>query len=159
MKYHPGAYNYMMGGQWTITHPALGSDLRTSHLLGLNSPFQVKFQNPAKRELKGRQLQTIELQGNEKLRVSFVKFSLKNNYDHKGNQFNQVGLMGISVWGKVKPEPNKAGGLKQRKTEAEMDRVPRRQDLAFLMYTDKDVAEVIFFNLPFEGLFKSSVNL
>ena len=96
--------------------------------------------------LKGRQLQTIELQGNEKLRVSFIKFSLKNNYDHKGNQFNQVGLMGVSVWGKVKPEPNKAGGLKQRKTEAEMDRVPRRQDLAFLMYTDKDVAEVIFLN-------------
>ena len=94
--------------------------------------------------MKGRQLQTIELQGNEKLRVSFIKFSLKNNYDHKGNQFNQVGLMGVSVWGKVKPEPNKAGGLKQRKTEAEMDRVPRRQDLAFLMYTDKDVAEVIF---------------
>jgi len=104
---------------------------------------QVKFQNPAKRELKGRQLQTIELQGNEKLRVSFIKFSLKNNYDHKGNQFNQVGLMGVSVWGKVKPEPNKAGGMKQRKTEAEMDRVPRRQDLAFLMYTDKDVAELI----------------
>ena len=52
--------------------------------------------------------------------------------------------MGVSVWGKVKPEPNKAGGLKQRKTEAEMDKVPRRQDLAFLMYTDKDVAEVIF---------------
>ena len=41
---------------------------------------QVKFQNPAKRELKGRQLQTVELQGNEKLRVSFVKFSLKINH-------------------------------------------------------------------------------
>ena len=102
--------------------------------------------------MKGRQLQTIELQGNEKLRVSFIKFSLKNNYDHKGNQFNQVGLMGVSVWGKVKPEPNKAGGLKQRKTEAEMDRVPRRQDLAFLMYTDKDVAEVIFLTFFLEAL-------
>lgn len=102
--------------------------------------------------MKGRQLQTIELQGNEKLRVSFIKFSLKNNYDHKGNQFNQVGLMGVSVWGKVKPEPNKAGGLKQRKTEAEMDRVPRRQDLAFLMYTDKDVAEVIFLAFFLEAL-------
>ena len=97
-------------------------------------------------------MQTIELQGNEKLRVSFVKFSLKNNYDHKGNQFNQVGLMGVSVWGKVKPEPNKVGGLKQRKTEAEMDRVPRRQDLAFLMYTDKDVAEVIILTFLLEAL-------
>ena len=108
--------------------------------------------------MKGRQLQTIELQGNEKLRVSFIKFSLKNNYDHKGNQFNQVGLMGVSVWGKVKPEPNKAGGLKQRKTEAEMDRVPRRQDLAFLMYTDKDVAEVIFLIfLFFNGKWSSKI--
>ena len=97
-------------------------------------------------------MQTIELQGNEKLRVSFIKFSLKNNYDHKGNQFNQVGLMGVSVWGKVKPEPNKAGGLKQRKTEAEMDRVPRRQDLAFLMYTDKDVAEVSFLTFLLKAL-------
>ena len=51
--------------------------------------------------------------------------------------------MGVSVWGKVKPDPNKS----KRKTEAEMDKVPRRQDLAFLMYTDKDVAEVITFLL------------
>ena len=41
---------------------------------------KVKLQNPAKRDLKGRQMQTIELQGNEKLRVSFVKFSLKINH-------------------------------------------------------------------------------
>ena len=125
----------------TIQGRKLYGEIRYIKSIQLSSAPQLRSHY-----LKGRQLQTIELQGNEKLRVSFIKFSLKNNYDHKGNQFNQVGLMGVSVWGKVKPEPNKAGGLKQRKTEAEMDRVPRRQDLAFLMYTDKDVAEVIFLN-------------
>ena len=48
---------------------------------------KVKLQNLAKQELKGRQMQTIELQGNEKLRVSFVKFSLRSNHFHKGNEF------------------------------------------------------------------------
>ena len=51
--------------------------------------------------------------------------------------------MGVSILGKVKE--GKPGALNRRKTEAEMDKVPRRQDLAFLMYTDKDVAEVINF--------------
>ena len=63
------------------------------------------------------------------------------NHSSKGNQSNQVGLMGISIIGKVK-ENNNAGGLNRRKTEADLETVPRRQDLAFLMYTDKDVAEV-----------------
>ena len=102
---------------------------------------KVKLQNPAKRDLKGRQMQTVELQGNEKLRVSFVKFSLRSNHFHKGNEFNQVGLMGVSIMGKIK-ENNPDRLLNRRKTEADLDTVPRRRDLAFLMYTDTQVAEV-----------------
>ena len=51
--------------------------------------------------------------------------------------------MGVSIMGKIK-ENNHGGGrlLNRRKTEADLDTVPRRRDLAFLMYTDTQVAEV-----------------
>ena len=85
-------------------------------------------------------MQTIELKGNDELKVSFVKFLLKQNYMHKKNEFNQVSLMGLSVFG-VADKP-KAGSRRPSRSD-DNSIVPRRQDLAFLMYTDKDVAEVI----------------
>ena len=86
-------------------------------------------------------MQTIELQGNDELKVSFVKFLLKQNYMHKKNEFNQVSLMGLSVFG-VADKP-KAGSRRPSRSD-DNSIVPRRQDLAFLMYTDKDVAEVMY---------------
>ena len=92
-------------------------------------------------------MQTIELKGNDELKVSFVKFLLKQNYMHKKNEFNQVSLMGLSVFG-VADKP-KAGSRRPSRSD-DNSIVPRRQDLAFLMYTDKDVAEVISSGLKCE---------
>ena len=101
---------------------------------------EIKFNDPVQGKLDGRQMQTIELQGNDELKVSFVKFLLKQNYMHKKNEFNQVSLMGLSVFG-VADKP-KAGSRRPSRSD-DNSIVPRRQDLAFLMYTDKDVAEVM----------------
>ena len=101
---------------------------------------EIKFNDPVQGKLDGRQMQTIELQGNDELKVSFVKCLLKQNYMHKKNEFNQVSLMGLSVFG-VADKP-KAGSRRPSRSD-DNSIVPRRQDLAFLMYTDKDVAEVM----------------
>ena len=100
---------------------------------------EIKFNDPESSKYNGRQMQTIELQGNEDLKISFVKFLLKQNYMHKKNEFNQVSLMGLTVFGI--PDKPKPGSRRPSRTE-DFSVVPRRQDLAFLVYTDKDVAEV-----------------
>ena len=109
---------------------------------------EIKFNDPVQGKLDGRQMQTIELQGNDELKVSFVKFLLKQNYMHKKNEFNQVSLMGLSVFG-VADKP-KAGSRRPSRSD-DNSIVPRRQDLAFLMYTDKDVAEVMHYELKCEN--------
>ena len=100
---------------------------------------EVKFEDPSSSPLKGRQLQTIEVQGNDRLKVSFVRLILKHFHFDKRNELNQVGLMGVSILGICDQMKNR------RRRGSRMDEfsaVPRRQDLAFLMYTDKDIAEV-----------------
>ena len=109
---------------------------------------EIKFNDPVQGKLDGRQMQTIELQGNDELKVSFVKCLLKQNYMHKKNEFNQVSLMGLSVFG-VADKP-KAGSRRPSRSD-DNSIVPRRQDLAFLMYTDKDVAEVMHYELKCEN--------
>lgn len=99
---------------------------------------KVSLLDPSNAALKGRQFQTIELHGNDKLKVNFVKLSLRPNHMHKANEFNQVGLMGISIFGQMKSASQSRRGSRTDEFLA----VPRRQDLAFLMYTDKDIAEV-----------------
>ena len=51
--------------------------------------------------------------------------------------------MGISIYG-IEDMPNQYDKLKQRRnSELEQNSVvARQQDLAFVMYTDKDIAEV-----------------
>ena len=52
--------------------------------------------------------------------------------------------MGISIYG-IEDMPNQYDKLKQRRnSELEQNSVvARQQDLAFVMYTDKDIAEVM----------------
>ena len=107
---------------------------------------EVKFEDPSSSPLKGRQLQTIEVQGNDRLKVSFVRLILKHFHFDKRNELNQVGLMGVSILGICDQMKNR------RRRGSRMDEfsaVPRRQDLAFLMYTDKDIAEVLCRNQDF----------
>ena len=101
---------------------------------------EINFDDPMEKSFDGRQMQTIELlQGNDVLKVSFLKLLLKQNFMHKKNEFNQVGLMGLSIFG-ISDKP-KAGSRRPSRSD-DNSIVPRRQDLTFLMYTDKDVAEV-----------------
>lgn len=102
----------------------------------------VDFQDPSRSKLDGRQLQTIELQGNTQLKASFLKIVLKHNHLNKKNEYNQVGLMGVSFFGT--PQKARAGNNLSRRGSRidEFTIISRRQDLAFLMYTDKDIVEV-----------------
>ena len=55
-----------------------------------------------------------------------------------------MGLLGVSLYG-IEDIPSGSDKLQQRRN-SEMDQnsvVARRQDLAFVMYTDQDIAEVI----------------
>ena len=55
-----------------------------------------------------------------------------------------MSLLGVSIYG-IEDTPSGYDKLHQRRN-SEMDQnsvVARRQDLAFVMYTDKDIAEVI----------------
>lgn len=107
---------------------------------------EVKFDDPSSSQLKGRQLQTIEVQGNDRLKVSFVRLILKHFHFDKRNELNQVGLMGVSVLGICDQMKNRSRSQSRRGSRIdEFSAVPRRQDLAFLMYTDKDIAEVRVF--------------
>ena len=104
---------------------------------------EVQFEDPSSSKLKGRQLQTIEVQGNDRLKVSFVKLTLKHFHFDKRNELNQVGLMGVSILGVCDQMKNRSRSQSRRGSRLdEFSVVPRRQDLAFLMYTDKDIAEV-----------------
>ena len=105
---------------------------------------KIQLNDPSKAPMQGRQFQVIELQGNAKLKVNYVKLSLKHNHMFKKNEFNQVGLLGISVLGLPKPSGlSRSPSLSRRGSRTEENSlVPRRQDLNFLMYTDKDIAEV-----------------
>lgn len=116
-----------------------GPDVNEAYFLKIGD---VDFQNPTRSRLVGRQLQTIELQGNNLLKASFLKIVLKHNHLNKRNEYNQVGLMGVCFYGT--PQKAKVGtNLSRRGSRLdEFSVIPRRQDLAFLMYTDKDIVEV-----------------
>ncbi len=88
------------------------------------------------------QFQRIEFSRADKIKANFVRLVLKQNHITKHNDFNQVGLRGLSVIGT--PDSGKSGGRTSRRGSrvGDFSFVPRRQDLAFLVYTDKDVAEV-----------------
>ena len=117
---------------------------------------EVKFDDPSSSQLKGRQLQTIEVQGNDRLKVSFVRLILKHFHFDKRNELNQVGLMGVSVLGICDQMKNRSRSQSRRGSRIdEFSAVPRRQDLAFLMYTDKDIAEVRVFK-KYEANFPKS---
>ena len=105
---------------------------------------EVQFEDPSSSKLKGRQLQTVEVSGNDRLKVSFVKLTLKHFHFDKRNELNQVGLMGVSILGCFNDQMKNRSGSQSRRGSRldEFSVVPRRQDLAFLMYTDKDIAEV-----------------
>ena len=121
-------------------------DLKNRQMLHVGD---LNFTDPNSGVLQGRQFQTIEFQGNDKLKVNFVMLSLKHNYMHKKNDLNQVSLMGISIHGQMKPPMIGKSPNSSRRGSRTDDfiEVPRRQDLAFLMYTDKDVAEVCILNV------------
>jgi hypothetical protein len=104
---------------------------------------EVKFSDSKNSDLEGRQFQTIELgHGEGQIKASFVKLLMKHNHINKGNEYNQVGLMGVSIVGL--PDKARPGKNRSRRGSRidELSVVPRRQDLAFLMYTDKDIVEV-----------------
>ena len=109
---------------------------------------QLKMMPNVSPEMAGRQLQTIELVGgssNEtnKIKASFVKLILKQNHNDRGNTFNQVSLMGVCIYGIRHQDPT----LPRRNSRSDVqDIVSRRKDLAFVMYTDSDVAEVHFYS-------------
>ena len=81
-----------------------------------------------------------------KLQATFVKLLLRQNHNDRQNPFNQVGLMGINIYG-VKSNPSGEYDFNMRRdSRKEVEAiVSRRKDLAFVMYTDKDVAEVTTF--------------
>jgi len=99
---------------------------------------------------RGRQLQTVEFGGGQNnnpkdmIKVTFIKFILKQNHFNRQNQYNQVSLMGVSIYG-IEDMPIYYDKLQQRRnSELEQNSVvARQQDLAFVMYTDKDIAELI----------------
>ena len=75
-----------------------------------------------------------------------MKLLLRQNHNDRQNPFNQVGLMGINIYG-VKSSPSGEYDFNMRRdSRKEVEAiVSRRKDLAFVMYTDKDVAEVTTF--------------
>ena len=121
---------------------------------------EVSFLNGLERNSdgKGRQLQTVEFGGSQNsggtenmISASFVKLILQQNHPNHDNQYNQVGLLGISIYGIEDVSTSYAtnhGKLLQERRSSELEQdavVARREDLAFIMYTEKDIAEVIMY--------------
>ncbi len=81
---------------------------------------------------RGRQLQNIDLEGGGGGNCGlFIKLVLRRNHINRANEYNQVSIMGINVLG----EPLDAVDKKPSK--------PHREDLAFRMYTDSDIVQVL----------------
>lgn len=93
---------------------------------------EVPLENNKKIHFKGRQMQTIEVDGFNK--GVFLKFLLKKNHLNRYNEYNQVGLMGLNVIGTPID--------KDKHSEKPLYKLSHRDDLAFLMYMDTDIAEV-----------------
>ncbi|XP_059087366.1 centrosomal protein of 104 kDa-like [Tigriopus californicus] len=94
---------------------------------------EVALESNKKINFKGRQMQTIEVDGFNK--GLFLKLLLKKNHLNRYNEYNQVSLMGLNVIGTPID--------KDKHSEKPLYKLSHRDDLAFLMYMDTDIAEVI----------------
>ena len=65
-----------------------------------------------------------------------MRFVLHKNFTNRKNQYNQVGLAGLNIigtpWGDRSSRPGLETGV-----------LSEYDDLSFLMYTDKEVAQII----------------
>merc|ERR1711936_571529 len=95
-------------------------------------------------DFTARQLQSVEInQGAKPIPVSFVKFVLHKNYQNRKNQYNQVGLAGLNVIGTPKVSLVGGSSAALRSPLDGSDVLSDYDDLSFLMYTDREVAQII----------------
>ncbi len=90
---------------------------------------RVDWNNNKENRFRGRQLQTVELAG-AAMKARFIRLTVKKNHINRYNEYNQVSFIGINVLG-TPPEGT------------EHVTAPAQEDLAFLMYTDPDICEVM----------------
>jgi len=90
-----------------------------------------------------RQLQSLEInQGPKPLAVTFLRFILHKNHTNRKNQYNQVGFAAINIIGT--PVDSVPSSGKSMKSALDREGVlSEYDDISFLMYTDKEVAQII----------------
>jgi len=137
----------ILGHPWAVTSKLeiwLG-DVAKGQEVDVNKAYFMKIgelamESNVENDFTARQLQCVEInQGSRPLSVSFIKFVLHKNHTNRKNQYNQIGLAAINVIGTPKnSQPGSSvSPLENEKSFSEYD------DLSFIMYTDKEVAQII----------------
>ncbi len=94
----------------------------------------IEFENPdAVDRPNARELKTVEVGEDEP--ISFVKLRLSANYPTKNNKYNQVGIVGIKLFGRPVDQ-----------SEEEEDNLPYGNighDLVTLVYIDREIVDFI----------------
>lgn len=99
----------------------------------------LEMDNNKSNDHTARQMQSVEVSSGAKpCPVLFVKLVFHKNYQNKKNQYNQVALAGVNIFGQ--PEEDKE---QSEEFDLRSDVLSPYDDLAFLMYTDTEVAQLI----------------
>jgi len=136
----------IMGHPWAVTTKLeiwVGDVPKGQEVVSTKAYFmkigEFPMENNESNDYTARQLQCVEInQGARPVPVSFVRFVLHKNHTNRKNQYNQVGLSAVNIIGTPKT-PLPSGPV----NDLESDVFSEYDDLAFLMYTDKEVSQII----------------